>query len=66
MKSAGQILEGIILVWWPTVLRSLAQDEEIDGGGTKPSGEGYKSPVQMSQSSSSTATVGPNVSSDKC
>ncbi|HYI94843.1 MAG TPA: hypothetical protein VEX68_14960 [Bryobacteraceae bacterium] len=66
MKSAGQILEGISLVWWPTVLRSLAQDEEIDSGGTKPAGEGYKAPVQMSQSSNSMATVVRNVSSDKC
>jgi len=65
MKSAAQILEGISLVWWPTVLRSLAQDEEIDGGGTETASEGYKSPVQISRSSSS-ATVVRNASSDKC
>ena len=35
MKRAGEILEGIDLVWWPTILRSLGQGEDIDGGGTQ-------------------------------
>ena len=66
MKRASQILEGIDLVWWPTILRSLAQGKDVNGGGAQPVNEGYKSPGQMSQSSSSMATVVRNVSSDRC
>ncbi len=66
MKRAAQILEGIDLVWWPTILRSLPQGEDVNGGGAQPANEGYKLPGQSSQSSSSMETVVRNVSSDKC
>ena len=30
MKNAGQILEGISLVWWPTILRSMPEVDRVD------------------------------------
>jgi hypothetical protein len=50
MKSAGQILEGISLVWWPTILRSLSEGQEIVGGGKQTPTQGYKLPEQLSNS----------------
>jgi len=46
MKSAGQILEGISLVWWPTILRSLSECKDIDRGRTQTAAQVYKSPEQ--------------------
>jgi hypothetical protein len=45
MKSAGQILEGISLVWWPTILRSLSEVDRVDVSGAETATDGHKLPV---------------------
>jgi len=45
MKSAGKILEGISLVWWPTILRSLSEVDRVDVSGAEAATDGHKFPV---------------------
>jgi hypothetical protein len=32
MNNAGQILKGISLVWWPTILHSISESSAINSG----------------------------------
>lgn len=46
MKNAGQILEGISLVWWPTILRSMSEVDRVDVSRTpQMAKEGHKLPA---------------------
>jgi hypothetical protein len=59
MKSAGQILEGISLVWWPTVLRSLSEVDSVDVSGTETAKEGHK--LQVASPSEAGGVSSPHI-----